>query len=468
MLAKRNKLLYGIIFGITFLFVLLGEGELGYVMGGDTEAYYLNFHHHIGVAPGYPLFIHLIELLFGKRFYLSVIVFLQILLLAAAVTFLVCTVQTLLELLWWETLIVWGGSMIPFVMLLPEDPIGHVLMTESLTYPLFYVFIAFIFRAVIFKQEKNFVFPALVAALLTWIRPQMLFTFAVLGIVYFYIQIKKRIKRGKQPWQCSWYFQTVICFVSILALIKAISGLTVAYEKFFFDAPALNYSDQTLVQRLLYLSSEEDAELFDERERSIFEETWGKMQESETTEQYFEKNWKSWSEIFKAFGANSRILGDVIRGQLADQGLLAGDTIGEEIQVAEISHEISVKLLKKYWPQHLKLTLQLLPKSFISTAFFHKNHIYDLLLFSTCLVYLYCFCGAFYFYKRGEKAEMAAEWTFLILLTSCINAVACDLILCGLQRYMAYTLGMTWIGVFLISREIWRYGKEWRDSRGEK
>ena len=87
-------------------------------------------------------------------------------------------------------------------------------------------------------------------------------------------------------------------------------------------------------------------------------------------DKYFDKNWKSWSEIFKAFGANSRILGDVIRNQLAEEEILAKDTIGEEIQVAEISHELTMKLLKKHWPQHLELTAQLLPKSFISTALF--------------------------------------------------------------------------------------------------
>ena len=462
-LTKKNGLFYGIIFGVTFLFVLLGEGEIGYVMGGDTEAYYLNFHHHIGVAPGYPLFIHLIEIFFGERFYLHIVAFLQILFLAASVTFLVFTVQTLLKLVAWEAVIVWGFSMLPFVMLLPEDPIGHVLMTESLTYPLFYVFMAVVFRAIASKRERDFVWPALLAMLMTWIRPQMLFAFAVVGIAYFYIQLVKRMREGKQPWKNRWYFRTAICFAIVLLLIKAVSGLTAVYEKVFFDAPALDYSDQTLVQRLLFLSAEEDAELFEGREKEIFEETWERMQEAGTTDKYFDKNWKSWSEIFKAFGANSRILGDVIRNQLAEEEILAKDTIGEEIQVAEISHELTMKLLKKHWPQHLELTAQLLPKSFISTAFFHKVRIYDLLLLATILVYLYCLIGSVLFFKRGEKSRMAAEWMLLVLLTSCINAVACDLILCGLQRYMAYTLGMTWIGVFLISREIfsiWRRGRK--------
>ena len=59
-----------------------------------------------------------------------------------------------------------------------------------------------------------------------------------------------------------------------------------------------------------------------------------------------------------------------------------------------------------------------------------------MLLLATILVYLYCLIGSVLLFKRGEKSRMAAEWMLLVLLTSCINAVACDLILCGLQRYM--------------------------------
>ena len=72
---------------------------------------------------------------------------------------------------------------------------------------------------------------------------------------------------------------------SIVRRIKAVSGLTVVYEKVFFDAPALDYSDQTLVQRLLYLAQEEDQELFaDEQIKAIYAETWERMEEKQTVQ----------------------------------------------------------------------------------------------------------------------------------------------------------------------------------------
>ncbi|MEI3302649.1 MAG: hypothetical protein V8R94_03405 [Lachnospiraceae bacterium] len=47
-MKNKKNFLYGIIIIATLLFVIFGEGTpLSYVYGGDTEAYYLNFHHHV-------------------------------------------------------------------------------------------------------------------------------------------------------------------------------------------------------------------------------------------------------------------------------------------------------------------------------------------------------------------------------------------------------------------------------------
>lgn len=467
-LLPDRDLIFWIIWLLSFLGILLLEGEPGYVIGGDTEAYYLNFHHHIGVAPGYPLFLHILHGIFGERLYLSAAALLQILILSAAIVYLVHTIWDIFHLCIWEIIVIWLASLLPFIILLPEDPIGHTLMTESLSYPIFYFFMAFMLRGVTGGQNRYFVYGLLAAAIMEWVRPQMLFTFAVLGIAFFYVQLKNRIQRKKrEKLKDSWYFRTIAAFFCIVLTMQAVSGLTRIYEKVFFDAPALDYSDQTLVQRLLYVAQEEDAVLFeDELCREIFEGTWEIIQKNRTSQEFYKKSWTEWSEIFKAFGANSRILGDVIREKLEEKETLAEDAVGQEIQVSQISHEMTVVLLKAHWKEHLVLTLQLLPKSFISTVFFHKEKIYALILAATGAVYFFgLVAGIYVFGKCNGKA--AAEWMMLVMGTSVLNALACDLVLAGLQRYMAYTLGMTWIGVFLLVRELYIsertvWGKETR------
>ena len=438
----------------TLIFVVFFEGEIGYVLGGDTEAYYLNFHHHVGVAPGYPLFIYIFQSVFGEEVGLYAVVVAQIALLTGAVLYLVGTIKKLFELNWWQTILIWGCSMLPFVMLLPEDPIGHTLMTESLTYPLFYIFMAYMCKAVVKKETKYFICGLLITMLMAWIRPQMQFAFAVLGIIYVYVQISERLEKGKEKdIKKSWFVKSGICLVIVLLSMKFLSLMTAGYEKFFFDAPAMDYSDQTLVQRLLYVADKEDAELIDnEKTKEIFLITWERMQEAKTTQAYYDDSWTSWDEIFKAFGANSRILGIVVQEQLEATGEWPEDLIGQEQEVLMYSHELVTVLMKEHWKEHLLLTLQLIPKSFISTVFFHKRSIYSLILIATIAVYGFGLVGSIaLLFKKKNRA--AGELMLLIMGTSAVNNIACDLVLCGLQRYTSYTLGLTWIGLFLLLRE---------------
>ena len=58
-----------------------------------------------------------------------------------------------------------------------------------------------------------------------------------------------------------------------------------------------------------------------------------------------------------------------------------------------------------------------------------------------------------------RKHMNSAEFMLLVMAASIINALGCDLVLAGLQRYMTYTLGMTWIGLFLLVRPLWERKK---------
>ena len=65
---------------MTVLFFLFGQGVTWYSIGGDTEAYYIHFGHHIEAKPLYPLFFHILNRLFGDGLYLYAAAVIQILL----------------------------------------------------------------------------------------------------------------------------------------------------------------------------------------------------------------------------------------------------------------------------------------------------------------------------------------------------------------------------------------------------
>ena len=159
--------------------------------------YHLNFHHHIGVAPGYPLFIHVIQVLFGDSLYLHVTAVIQIALLVFSIFWLIRTIDKIFQLKVWEVLLVWGFSMLPFVMLLPEDPIGHELMTESLTYPLFYLFIAETAKGIIWKKKASGL--EFCDMCLTDVdSPANAFLFCRFRVSVVYLEISERMKTGKK------------------------------------------------------------------------------------------------------------------------------------------------------------------------------------------------------------------------------------------------------------------------------
>lgn len=59
---KQRKIFSGIaICIITFCLFLFGQGVRWYAIGGDTEAYYIHFGHHIEAKPLYPLFFSCAE-----------------------------------------------------------------------------------------------------------------------------------------------------------------------------------------------------------------------------------------------------------------------------------------------------------------------------------------------------------------------------------------------------------------------
>lgn len=452
-LKEKNHLCMIVLGFITFLYIVFGEGVTGHVLGGDSEAYYINFKHHIGVAPLYPLLIQMVRVIVGSGVYLDVVAWLQMIFLTISIIYLVNTLQIELKLKWWETIAVWAASMIPFIILLPEDPIGHTIMTESLTYPLTYLVMTLIIKGIWHKQENCFVYSLLVSVIAGLVRSQMLFLFPMIGIGYFYMCIKKRQEENK-PWLLKvdfWGRMAIACVLTVIAM-KSITWITVVHERIFFDAPAVDYSDQTLVQHMLYLADEGDEQLFEDEDiREIFRRCYQRMMEQESNYIHQEEGLAAWRKIVADCGGNSRVLTAVIEEYYGDE--MPTDLIEREVLIADISHEMAYPLLKVHWRDKIAEALDLIPSGFVSTVLFHKVEIYGIIHIFTLLFYVFGIGASVAAWCGISKNKKAPELLLLFLITSIVNVVACNTVHFGLQRYLAYTLGLNWIGMLLVVRE---------------
>ncbi len=454
---KRNsgdKMCILVITVISALFITFGEGNIGYVLGGDSEAYYIHFRHHIGVAPLYPLFIHVINLLVGEAYYLNVAAAVQIAFLVYSIIFFVNTIRQEFRLKWYETILVWGASMLPFVILLPEDPIGHTIMTESFTYPLTYLTMTFLIKGIFRQGEKDFIISLVLCIISGLIRSQMLFLFVVTGAAYFYMVIRRCQKRGERSITSSkfWIRIAVACMITLLGM-KSVSWLTIVYEKVFFDAPAVAYSDQTLVQHMLYLADGEDERLFeDEHIREIFIRCYQGMMEQESNYIHQEEGLAAWQKIVGDCGANSYLLTEVIEEYYGSMGTLPEDPIEKEVLIADISHQLAYPLLKVHWQDKAAEAFDLIPAGFVSTVLFHKLEIYGIIHIATLLFYVIGTLLACFYYSRRKEDKRAAELILLFFFASAVNVIACNIVHFGLQRYLAYTMGLNWAGILLLLR----------------
>ena len=526
LLQKADRMLLWVLLLLTALFVVFYEGyrcgSFSYYFGGDTEAYYIYFNHTGVIMPLYPIFFHVLQLVFGRELYLTAAAIIQMVFLILTIVGTVQCLRREFSLGPPATLVIWGCCMLPFAILLPEDPIGHTLMTESFTYPLFYLFVCSVLRGL--RRGRRYFAAALgIAFASALVRSQMMFLFVVCGLFYVYAVIwrwdtvpasaqgmaeqeaggentgrecagssplpfpltenmnteRERAENSHSHRAFRWRKAAEVMLFGALTLfvMRSVTWLHAAYERFFFDAPYVAYSDQTLVQHMLYLSDEEDARLFqDPALREIFAETYRRSVRLGANHRFEEKGLEAWRKIVADCGSCSYTLGDVIEDYYVRHGgWPAEDGIAQEQLKAQISHALARPLLRVHFTDKLRETLRLMPSGFVSTMLFHKESVYGLIHLATALLYLSGFAGAAILSARdtsgeGERSDCekgeqkkfggqdagpvtVSEMVMLTFLLSIVNVTACNLIHFGLQRYLAYTLGFNWAALFLLLRE---------------
>lgn len=437
---------------LTVFFFLFGQGVTWYAFGGDTEAYYIHFGHHIEAKPLYPLFFHILNMIFGDGLYLYVAAMIQLVLAVCCIMLFVRYLNKRFHLEPFSVFCVWVASLLPFVLLLPEDPIPHVLMTESLTYPLLYVYVVIVLKGICEDQVKYLFASSLFVVLLTLIRGQMLFLMAVTLLAFMYYIIKYKYKNPK----------TIVAFVAVLLICAWGQGaLTRGYEKLFFNAPAQDYSAQTLVQKALYCSEESDSVLFDDEiEREIFEKTYAGMEVEQTTWRYSTGDLWDWKHITGSFGANSYRVGDVIEEVLTEHGMWSEDVLDRENLVLDYSRRLSSKLVSAHLGRCLWVSVKMMPAGFVSTVLFHKESIYLLIHIAMVFLYLAAIGVSIIISIKSGHLLQESEYMMIIVIVAAVNVVASNLVHMGLQRYLAYTVGMFYVGAYLLARRCFFIWKE--------
>lgn len=427
-----------------------------------------------GVLPGYPIFLSFFRRVLGERYFLNGVVVTQSILAIICTLLFVIMLRNQFKLRGWECILLYAACMLPFSIYLPESGITHQILTEGITYSIFYLFFMAIIKAVWMVDYKWYLMSMLTAFLLGIIRSQMIFLQAICLLILLWITLKKNIGR-------MWH-KIGICLVTLVVGMVLSLGTyraIYAFAAFDFTQPKLKAdvvnadgnegveeqeknSDGSensisgrssnsqfvtiIMSRGFYEAEQNDADLFqDKMMRGIFMRTYELADSEGKLYNHAPSGLYMWREI-----VYDRMKGYALQAIAEYDSLYPGERARD---TNSIVLELGLRVLFKHFNRYVYHTIRLMMPSFIATVFFQIEPIYLLCHFITLFLYIYAMAGCVVVY-RNKQNRKSVEFMATVLGVLIIMVVSVNVLFIGLQRYVVYGMGIFYCALYLISKEI--------------
>lgn len=457
---KLSKLTFFLMCVIGFVFYFL-PGEWISIQK-DSAAYVNNFGRE-GVLPGYPFFLSVFRKVLGENFYLNGVVAAQSMLAIICTLIFVMVLQHQFSLFDWECILLYIVCMLPFSIYLPEYGITHQIMTEGITYAIFYVYFLMILKGIWTLRYRWYFGGILIAFLLGLIRSQMIFLQAICLLQCMWITYRRVSQKTVKKiiyTLTSMIVGIVIAGVSYQA-IYGVAAFGMQYQTEEVepqeantetdkqsDAPqreAASQFDSLLLSRGFFESDPEDIDLFeDEMMKDIFSKAYIRVDEGQHRYAYTNPGLYMWENL-----VYDKMTIDV---QLAIRDYDRENPGIRTQSFAQIYRELGAKLLLAHFDRYIYHAIRLMMPSFIATVFFQIRPIYLLCHFITLFIYVFAILLCIFSAKHnGDKEKI--EFLIAILLFLIIMVVSINLAFIGLQRYMVYGMGIFYCALYLLVKD---------------
>lgn len=447
----------------------------------DDSASYILDQRREGVMPIYPFFLMVMRFFFGEMNYLNVVVWIQGILAILCTLYFVATIQKQIHFSYFDRIVVYVVCLLPYAVNLPEISSPHVILTEGLTYPLFYLYFAFLLKTVWKQSYVWFTIMYAMSIVMALIRSQMLFLLIISLCVFGYLCLKRSQKKYK--------FATILLAFVIMA-VGFIGGYKLIYKvtECYSRMPSLKEASITeelvqiveeseqqqqsaeiknqdaagkanpnvqevnsqittlLIIRGFFEAEKEDYQLFDnEMVRYVFQKAYKMAQEEERLYNYARKDLYMWKDII--YDRMGVFIYDAINQY--DLEHPGERTVSRD----SIQKEIGIKLIVHHLGRYIYHTIRLMIPSFISSIFFQIEPIYLLCHFITLILYLsaigICIYGIYKKKNKDTVQGMISVLFFNVMMVGIINAV-----FVGHQRYVIYGMGVFYCFMYLGYKEI--------------
>lgn len=507
MQKRVNFILYITLTVFAFIaFLVLGSGEP--VLFDDSGSYII-IKNVEGVMPVYPLFLLLNQYLFGLERYLDVVVVEQAVLATVCVLLFIKTLRDEFRLNYWETYLAFFLSLMPFTTEMPQSMATQQILTEGLSYALFYLFLTVLLKAVWTKKYAWFAGSLAMALVMAMLRSQFQILFVVCGVIFLYV-VCGRKQDGRRVYV---WIRTALAIAGglciCLAGIFVISRVTAGYknivttnEKFSLFVMKVQFPkdyETYLLSRLdngeeavdessekkadeereiplekragqivtsqyvslifsrgMYEADREDVYLFeDEVVRGLYHELYMAADAEKQRYAYAQKGLWMWRDIVGGIGTVGKTCLWVPSQYYAEnypEIVLSDDY--NETRNAHLTL-IGITLIKAHFGRFLYHTLMMLPQAFICTVFFQIRPVYLLCHLITLFLYLTALALMTWGFIDRKADHKCAELIGVVLGSNVVMVVVISLVFFGQQRYLVYNFGAFYIAYYLLLRELW-------------
>lgn len=470
-----------LILGILFYFV---PGKW-ISMESDSTAY-LYERGRQGVLPGYPAFLDFFRGIMGEECFLNGVVVAQCILAITCTFIFVLVLQKQFQLKGWECILLYVACMLPFSIYLPEVGVTHQILTEGITYAIFYLYFITVLKTVWTLNPCWYGGSIVMAFLLGMIRTQMLFLQVIGCLLLLWLVYRKyQFTLWKREFLLgiSFVIGILIAFGSyklIYAVVaydnnriieeeqvnenSMVSGFTIVktqdddketlYISRVTEEKVPAQFDSVIISRGFFEADPEDVALFeDDMMRQIFLRTYELADESGHLYQHLKPGLYMWQDlVYDQMSA------------FADKAVTEFDEANPGVRTrsyASIVRELGLRVMFKHFDRYLYHVFRLMIPSFIASVFFQIKPIYLVCHFITLFIYLSAIVGANWS-RKHQGNRYTFEFVMSIVITITVMVVIINLVFIGLQRYVVYGMGIFYCSMYLLLKEIYQTIKHFR------
>ena len=386
-----------------------------------------------GVLPGYPIFLSLFRRVLGEQYFLNGVVTAQSILAILCTLLFVIMLRNQFKLQGWECILLYAACMLPFSIYLPESGITHQIMTEGITYSLFYLYFLFLLKFIMDRKYYWGVALIIMSLILMFIRSQLILLLLSSSAAFVCVVIRKLCVRENAK-------KLIAIFVGML--VVACGTFIVLFGKKLLEIPQFT---SVLMIRGFYEADYEDKELFDTPEmQEIFERVYKAVDEKEYRYVYARQDLYMWQ--------------DLVCDRIASIAHVEITDYLEAYPESDISNTVVVRelgstILLKHFDRYLYHTLRLMMPGFIAAVFWQIKPIYLLCHFIALCLYLYAVGGSVICLRRKKKCP-AAEFMMTVVGFILIMIISVNVMFIGLQRYVVYAMGIFYCAAYLLFKEL--------------